>query len=242
MHSIKDIRSNIDLFKKKISERNTKINFDELLALDKEYREIIQQKEKLEHDKKQLSKSKDEKNFSKSKEISNKILELEKQLQNIKKKLDNILNIIPNIAHSDVPIGKDETANKLIRKNGEISKFNFKVKSHIEIGELTKSIDFNTAAKLSGSRYVMLKNNYAKLERALINFMLDIHTRVALLANIEELFRWQHRELPVTNCQCFNTQNQQKKTEVGRGAAAPPTRACRPPRAAEARAAAPFPN
>ena len=176
MHSIKDIRSNIDLFKKKISERNTKINFDELLALDKEYREIIQQKEKLEHDKKQLSKSKDEKNFSKSKEISNKILELEKQLQNLKKNLDNILNIIPNIAHSDVPIGKDETANKLIRKHGEISKFNFKVKSHTEIGELTKSIDFNTAAKLSGSRYVMLKNNYAKLERALINFMLDIHT------------------------------------------------------------------
>ena len=87
-----------------------------------------------------------------------------------------MINIIPNIAQSDVPIGKDEKSNKLINKFGKIKEFSFKPRSHIEIGSKSNEIDFDTATKLSGSRFVILKNNIAKLERALINFMLDIHT------------------------------------------------------------------
>ena len=82
---------------------------------------------------------------------------------------------IPNIAHTDVPIGKDEKSNKLIYKKGSIRKFNFEIKSHVDIGEKNNQIDFKNSSKLSGSRFVILNSNFALLERALINFMLDTH-------------------------------------------------------------------
>ena len=79
------------------------------------------------------------------------------------------------MAHDDVPIGKDEKSNKLIKKRGNIKKFSFKVKSHVELGTKDLNIDFETSIKLSGSRFVVLKDKFAMLERALINFMLDTH-------------------------------------------------------------------
>ena len=84
--------------------------------------------------------------------------------------------ILPNLALDDVPIGKDEKSNKLVEKIGTIKKFSFKPKSHAEIGSINNEIDFETSSKLSGSRFVVLKNKIALLERALINFMLDLHT------------------------------------------------------------------
>ena len=89
--------------------------------------------------------------------------------------LDKILYSLPNLAHDDVPVGKDQSLNKLVKKNGNIKKFSFKVKSHVEIGKKDQNIDFETSIKLSGSRFVVLKDKYAMLERALINFMLDTH-------------------------------------------------------------------
>ena len=83
---------------------------------------------------------------------------------------------MPNLALDDVPIGKDEKSNKLIIKNGNVKKFSFKPKSHIDIGKQNNEIDFDSSIKLSGSRFVVLKNKIALLERALINFMLDTHT------------------------------------------------------------------
>ena len=90
--------------------------------------------------------------------------------------MDELLHILPNLALEDVPIGKDEKSNKLIKKFGALKKFSFKPKSHSEIGMRENQIDFETSAKLSGSRFVVLKNKMALLERALINFMLDTHT------------------------------------------------------------------
>ena len=84
---------------------------------------------------------------------------------------------MPNLALDDVPIGKDEKSNKLIIKNGNVKKFSFKPKSHIDIGKQNNNqIDFDSSIKLSGSRFVVLKDKLAILERALINFMLDTHT------------------------------------------------------------------
>ena len=83
---------------------------------------------------------------------------------------------MPNIALDDVPVGKDDKSNKLIKKFGTIKKFSFKPKTHTEIGKKENRIDFDTSIKLSGSRYVVLKDKIALLERALINFMLDVHT------------------------------------------------------------------
>jgi len=176
MHSIKEIRKDLDFFKKKISERNSSVNFDDLIIFDKENRELIQQKEKKEQEKKLLSKLKDSANFEKSKKLSNKIDEIVKKQNILQDKIFTILSNIPNIALDEVPIGIDAKSNKLIKQIGSIKKFNFPIKSHIEIGEKNSQIDFKTSSKLSGSRFVILNTHFALLERALINFMLDIHT------------------------------------------------------------------
>ncbi|MEK9918469.1 MAG: serine--tRNA ligase [Pelagibacteraceae bacterium] len=175
MHNIKDIRKNLDFFKKKLSERNVNIDFDALIDLDKQNRELIQSKEKKEQEKKILSKSKEEKNFELSKKLSLEINDLENKQAELQKKVHDIVSGLPNIAHDDVPVGKDEKSNKLIKQNGTVRKFSFPVKSHVDIGEKNKQIDFKNSAKLSGSRFVILNNDYAQLERALINFMLDTH-------------------------------------------------------------------
>ena len=176
MHNLKEIRKNIDLFKKKISERNVKINLDNLLEADKKNRELIQKKESLEQEKKLLSKSKNEENFKKSKSLSKDIDLLSSNQEKIQKEIKNILATIPNIALDDVPLGKNETSNKIIKKEGKVKKFSFNIKSHSELGDSNSQMDFKTASKLSGSRFVILKDKFALLERALINFMIDVHT------------------------------------------------------------------
>jgi seryl-tRNA synthetase len=178
MHNIKEIRKDLDFFKKKISERNSSINFDDLIILDKENRELIQKKEKKEQEKKLLSKSKDSANFNKSKRLSIEINEIGKKQNILQKKIFTILSKIPNIALDEVPVGIDAKSNKVIKQIGSIKKFKFPIKSHIEIGEKNSQIDFKTSSKLSGSRFVILHSNFALLERALINFMLDIHTSI----------------------------------------------------------------
>jgi seryl-tRNA synthetase len=137
--------------------------------------DLIYKKENLENEKKLLSKKKDKLNFDKSKNISNeieKILEIQKKTQI---ELNSIIEVLPNIAHQDVPVGKSEKENKLIKKVGKIKSFDFTTKSHVELGVKDNNIDFETATKLSGSRFVVLRDKFALLERALINFMLDIH-------------------------------------------------------------------
>ena len=176
MHDLKDIRKNIEIFKKKINQRNVQIDLEKLLTIDKDNREIIFKKEKLEQEKKLLSKTKDPKNFEKSKKISLDISKLEKNHLEFKKKIKDILSSVPNLALDDVPIGKDEKSNKIIKKIGELRKFNFKVKPHTILGTTKKNMDFDLASKLSGARFVVLKENLALLERALINFMIDTHT------------------------------------------------------------------
>tara|TARA_B110000971_G_scaffold150366_1_gene153563 strand:+ start:649 stop:1896 length:1248 start_codon:yes stop_codon:yes gene_type:complete len=175
MHNIKEIRKDLEFFKKKISERNSTINFDALIILDKENRELIQQKEKKEQEKKLLSKSKDPANFEKSKNLSKNIDDILKKQIILQYKINSILSIIPNIARDDVPVGIDEKSNKVIKQNGNIKKFSFPIKSHVEIGEKYSQIDFKTSSKLSGSRFVILNGHFALLERALINLMLDVH-------------------------------------------------------------------
>jgi len=176
MHDIKNIRKDSDLFFKKISERNSKIDINAILNLDKENRELIHNKEKLEQEKKVISKKKDKNQFSRSKEISKKIEDFEKIKDKIKDKIELLLSSLPNIALDDVPVGKDEKFNVVIKKDGDINNFKFKPSSHYEIGKKINLMDFDTATKTSGSRYVFLKGKLAQLERAISNFMLDYHT------------------------------------------------------------------
>ena len=177
MHNIKDIRKDFDNFKDKLKNRNTDIDLDSIIGLDEENRKLIQEKETLEMEKKTISKSKDQKLFEKSKELSVKIEEINKNQSKLQNQIDSILSSIPNVPLSDVPIGQDENANVEIEKKGEIKEFDFKTKTHFELGENLNMLDFDLATKTTGSRFVFVKKQLAQLERALSNFMLDIHTQ-----------------------------------------------------------------
>jgi len=196
MHNIKDIRNNLNEFKKLIQTRNVDIDIDQIKDLDEKNRKLIQEKENLEKQKKDISKKKDETLFKKSKEISVKIDILNKDQSLLKKKLDDILSSLPNLPLKDIPIGKDESSNKEVKKAGDIQKFDFKPKSHLEIGENLKMLDFELASKTTGSRFVFVKDQLALLERAISNFMIDTHIQIngykeispPLIANIDSMF------------------------------------------------------
>ena len=177
MLDIKKIRKDPDFFSRKLLERNSKVDLTNLLKVDKSNRELIQKKEKLEQEKKLISQKKDKSQFEKSKEISLEIEKINKNQEELKKNLELELSLLPNIALNDVPIGKDESANKEIRKVGDVTKFDFKALSHDQLGKKLNLMDFDIATKTSGSRFVFLKGQLALLERAISNFMLDIHTK-----------------------------------------------------------------
>jgi seryl-tRNA synthetase len=175
MHNLKEIRNDFSAFAESLKNRSTNIDFENLQKLDEENRNLIQKKESLEKEKKDISKSKDENMFAKSKEISVELGKVTENQKNIKIELDKILSTIPNIPHSDVPEGNDENDNVEISKSGEIPNFDFKPKSHYELGEALNMLDFDLATKTTGSRFVFVKDKLALLERALSNFMLDTH-------------------------------------------------------------------
>ncbi len=175
MHNLKEIRKDFSKFEKDLEKRSVKIDFANLKKLDDLNRDLIQKKENLEKEKKDISKSKDESLFKKSKEISTELEKISEQQKQTKTELENILSSIPNIPHQDVPNGKDENDNVEVLKAGKIPEFNFKPKSHYELGENLGMLDFDLATKTTGSRFVFVKKELALLERALSNFMLDTH-------------------------------------------------------------------
>ena len=186
MLSIKDIRSNTNYIIDSLKKRNfnkPEIIINDIIKLDKDYRENLEKKEKLLNQRnlisKELSKIKDSKNQFKEQSIKVTLLkeEISKLDLIINEKLNlmnNYLMSLPNIPHEDVPVGIDENFNKVIKKFGEC-KTSDKILSHDKIGEKIGQLDFETAVKISGSRFVILKKNIAMLERALVNFMIDTH-------------------------------------------------------------------
>ena len=176
MHNIKEIKNNLNLFKDSLKKRFLKIDVNNILELDEKNRKLIQKKENFENEKKNISKLRDKSLFQKSKVISNKIDALSKEQNETKNKLNSILSTIPNILCEDVPSGRDENSNVEISKTGSIPKFNFEVKSHYDLGNNLDMLDFDLATKTSGSRFVFVKDKLALLERAISNFMLDVHT------------------------------------------------------------------
>ena len=187
MINIKDIRTQENFIIASLNKRNFKNSekiIKEVIDLDKDYRVHLEKKEKLLNERNVLSKelSKNISDNKKLQEISLKVTTLKQEVlkldQTIEKKnkmLNDILLSLPNIPYEDVPVGASENENIEIRKFGKCI-VNDKILSHEEIGEKIGKLDFETAVKISGSRFVILKENLAKLERALINFMLDVHT------------------------------------------------------------------
>jgi len=186
---LKDIRKNLDFFKKKIKSRyvnNSDLLLDSLISNDESLRKNLELQQNLQNKRNSISKAlgahkdKGSNDFKKLStevtEVKNEINKIETSISDLKKKIDEILYILPNIPLKDVPIAEDEKGNVELKKVGQIKTFDFKPLSHDEIGESLDLIDFETATELSGSRFSILKKDLAKLERALVNFMLDIHT------------------------------------------------------------------
>jgi seryl-tRNA synthetase len=177
MLDIKFIRENPDIVKTAIKNRNLKLDVQEILDLDSERRKILVEVEGLKAEKNAISKKgkPDKVIIEKMKALSQKVDDLDSKVEEIEKKLCNLVLYIPNIPHNSIPIGSPEN-NKEVRKWGESRKFDFKPKTHIEIGEDLDILDFPRSSKISGSGFCLFKGLGALLERALINFMLDLHT------------------------------------------------------------------
>ncbi len=170
MHNIKEIRSNLKNFENKIRQRNSDIDIEVLQNLDNKNRNLIQKKEKLEQEKKIISKSKDSSLFKKSKDLSKEIDNIYKEQISIQNNLNEILIKLPNLALEDVPVGKDESSNKVISEHGKINDFSFKPKSHYDLGKNLGMIDFELASKTSGSRFVFLKGRNRFVRKSNIKF------------------------------------------------------------------------
>jgi len=178
MLDIKFIRENPDLVKRAIKNRGLSIDIDGLLELDKKRREFISEVESLKAERNKVSKSgkPGPDIIEKMKAISQKIDFLDKKVEEIDQKITNSMLIIPNIPHNSLPVGGPE-ANKVIKTWGKEKKFNFKVLDHIELGQNLDILDFPRSSKISGAGFCLFKGLGALLERALINFMLDLHTK-----------------------------------------------------------------
>ncbi len=187
MLDIKRIRENPQEIKDGIKKKGASPEIiDEILEMDKKRRKIIAEVEQLKAKNNKVSSEiavmkKEGKDttqiIAEMKEVTSKIKELDAELQNIEQELNKKLLYVPNIAHPSVPEGKDETSNKEVRKWGKKSEFNFKPKPHWEIAEYLDILDNERAVKITGARFTLYKGLGAKLERALINFMLDIQTK-----------------------------------------------------------------
>jgi len=182
----KFIRENLDYVIKKLGERGTYIDFNRFLTLDEERRRIIQEAEELEHRrnigskkvgelKRQKKDEEAERLQTELKEISEKTKELAEKRARVEDEFRDFLLRIPNIPHSSVPYGKDPSDNPEVKHWGRPREFDFKPKDHVEIGKKLDILDLDRAAKIAGARFSLYKGLGARLERALINFMLDLH-------------------------------------------------------------------
>ncbi|AOY75433.1 serine--tRNA ligase [Clostridium formicaceticum] len=186
MLDIKRIRTDLDDIKEAMGRRGEKdFDLDQVVKLDEKRREILQQVEQMKNRQKTVSKEvpklkKEGKDateiMNEMKELSSTIKELDNEVKEVEDKINYLLLRIPNVPHPDVPQGDTDNDNVEVRQWGEIKNFDFEIKAHWDIGGDLGILDFETASKITGSRFTLYKGLGARLERALINFMLDLHT------------------------------------------------------------------
>ena len=186
MLDIKLLRDSLDLVKQRIATRGTKIDWEGFSALDRERREMLAALERLKEKKNQLSGEigKLKKSGADASapmreigELSKAIGEREGPLAQAERRFEEFMLLIPNLPHDSVPAGSGAADNREVRRWGEIPRFDFTAKNHWDIGEELEILDFARAAKIAGARFALYRGQGALLERALIQFMLDLHTR-----------------------------------------------------------------
>ncbi|KKP89115.1 MAG: Serine-tRNA ligase [Berkelbacteria bacterium GW2011_GWA2_35_9] len=168
MIDIKLVRENPEKIKKAVKDKARDVDIDKIITLDNEHRSLIINIDKLRHQQKQFGKDE----IDNAKKNKSELKELEEKSKIIEIELENLLAQVPNPADDFVPVG-DESINKIIDTVGEIPKFDFKIKDHIELGEKLNIIDIKRASKVAGSRFIALKNDGAKLQMAIFQYIID---------------------------------------------------------------------
>lgn len=185
MLDLKFIRSHQEIVKEALAKRSNDFDLEQVLIWDKKRRSIIAESEKLKNSRNTLSQEVGRLKAGKQdateimdevRGISRQIKEMDQELADLDEKLNQELLLIPNIPHESVPVGSDEEDNVVLRLEGEPPKFSFEPRPHWDIGEDLDILDFARGVKIAGARFTVLKGWGAKLERALVNFMLDLHT------------------------------------------------------------------
>ncbi|MFC1725423.1 serine--tRNA ligase [candidate division KSB1 bacterium] len=186
MLDMKFIRSNPDLVRKAIENKNEKVDFDKLLELDEEWRKIIAAVEELKHKRnivtEEIRKLKMEKQnadelINETKKVSEEIKSYDEKVRSIEDEINKIMIWLPNIPHESVKVGHSEEDNVEIKKWGDLPEFDFPILDHMELAQKLDIIDFKRSSKISGSGFPLYKGLGARLERGIINFMLDVHTK-----------------------------------------------------------------
>ncbi len=186
MLDVKLLRENLDEVKRRLADRQVEISFDAWAESDQRQRALKSQIESLKAKKNQASEEiarfKREKKpidpiLQEMKRVAEQIEQLEGELKKTEEAIGPFLLQLPNLPHPSVPVGKDERDNQEVRRWGTPTSFSFKPKPHWEIGETLGILDFERGAKITGARFTLYKGAGARLERALINFMLDLHTK-----------------------------------------------------------------
>ena len=186
MLDIKQLRLDFDATAKKLEERGVKHELlEEFITLDSERRSLIVTTEELKSYRNEVSgaiatlkrnKENADEKIKEMREVGEKIKDLDEQLAAIDEKIETIATGLPNLPHDSVPVGADEADNVEVRKWGTPVEVTFEAKAHWEVAEELNILDFERGAKVSGSRFVYYKGLGARLERAVYNFMLDLHT------------------------------------------------------------------
>ncbi|BBB15522.1 serine--tRNA ligase [Candidatus Rickettsiella viridis] len=180
------LRSHIEEIAERLKPRGYQLDIDQLKQLEAQRKALQMHTQELQNQSNQSAKaiglakakgepvaviSEEAKTIKEQREVC------ERQLRNIKEQLEAIYLTIPNLPHVTVPAGKDEAQNQTVRQWGEIPTFKFSPKDHVDLGQQSGGMDFEAAGKISGTRFVVLYGKLAKLQRALIQFMLDVHTK-----------------------------------------------------------------
>ncbi len=185
MLPLKYIRENKDFVQDSLSKKQSKTDLDQLLNLDSQRRQFLQEVEQLRAEKNEVSNTiaefkkagkNAEVDIAAMRSVSDRIKAVESELREVEDNIESTIYYIPNIVHSSVPVGKDESENVTIREWGNKAKISFQPKDHLQLGESLKLFDFKGSVKMAGSGFSLYTGLGAKLERALINFMLDFHT------------------------------------------------------------------
>jgi len=178
MLDLKFIRENIDLVREAVEKRQDTAPLDEILGLDSEHRQKILELEGFRHARKEVARERKmgKEIMDEGRGLRTKIRALEEEVRSLDKQLEELLLQVPNIPQPTVPSGKDEGDNVVVRSWGEPRSFDFQPAPHWKLGESLGIIDFERGVKLSGTRFYVLKGSGARLQRALISFMLDLHT------------------------------------------------------------------